>query len=76
MRKCLFCFILLASCPPLANPSNGWIVCFLGNGVPSDGDSCGITCNFGYEFTGNGTTMTCQSDGTWSNSDGMCNRGD
>ena len=33
-----------------------------------------FTCNTGYEITGS-DTRTCQSDGNWSGSSAMCERG-
>ena len=36
-----------------------------------EGDSCSFTCNTGYELAGS-DTRTCQSDGSWSNSDVEC----
>ena len=83
MRRCLFCFTLLVSCPPLTDPSNGAIFCFLGNdGIPSYNDTCIFSCNTGYEMTGNyhssshhSDSRTCQSDGSWSGSNVTCSRG-
>ena len=68
------CFLLLGECPSLNDPSNGMISCLLGDdGVPSVGDTCTYTCNTGYVLT-NSNIRTCQSDGSWNNSDLMCNR--
>ena len=68
-------FILLVSCPPLDDPSNGMISCSLEDDeVPIYEDTCNFTCNTGYELTGN-ETRTCQSDGSWSGSIVMCIRG-
>ena len=65
-------FILLVSCLSLDDPSNGMIYCSLGDdGVHSYEDICNFTCNTGYELTGS-NTRTCQSDGTWSDSDATC----
>ena len=65
----------LVSCSPLDSPSNGTITCSLGDdGVPSYEDSCSFTCVTGYVLTGN-DTRTCQSDGSWSGSNVLCNRG-
>jgi len=51
------------------------INCLLGNdGILSYEDTCSFTCNTGYQLTGN-ATRTCQSDGSWSGSDIMCERG-
>ena len=70
------CFILLVSCPPLTDLSNGMINCSLGDdAVPSYEDTCSITCNTGYELTGS-ETRTCQSDGRWSGSNAMCSIGE
>ena len=68
------CF-LLVSCPLLSSPSNGMINCSLGDDeVPSYEDTCSFTCNPGYELTGS-NTRTCQSNGSWSGNNAMCNRG-
>ena len=62
-------------CPPLTGPNNGMITCSLGDdGVPSYEDTCSFTCNTGYELTGS-DTRTCQSDGNWSGSNGVCRKG-
>ncbi|XP_065899134.1 uncharacterized protein [Dysidea avara] len=61
-------------CPSLTDPNNGMITCSLGDdGVPSYEDTCSFTCNTGYELTGS-DTRTCQSDGSWSDSDDVCRR--
>jgi len=62
----------LVPCPSLTVPN---ITCSLGDdGVPSYEDICSFTCNTGYELIGS-DTRTCQSDGSWSSSDGVCRRG-
>ena len=63
-------------CNDLSAPINGEIAsCSSGRvGVGYEGDSCSFTCNTGYELTGS-DTRTCQSDGSWSGSDGVCRRG-
>ena len=67
---------LLVSCPSLSEPSDGAISCSLGDdGVPSYEDTCSFTCSTGYELTGS-ESRTCQSDGNWSGSIAMCNRGE
>ena len=43
-------------------------------GVGYEGDTCGFTCNIGYELTGS-NTRTCQSNGSWSGSETMCREG-
>ena len=53
------------------------ISCSLGNdndNVTSYEDTCSFTCNTGYELTGS-DTRTCQSDGSWSDTDTVCGRG-
>ena len=51
MRRCLFCFILLVSCPPLTDPNNGMINCSLGiDGIYSYEDTCSFTCNTGSDW--------------------------
>ena len=63
------------TCPPLTDPNNGVIICSLGDdGVPSYEDTCSFTCNTGYELTGS-DTRTCQTDGSWSGSQTICQRG-
>ena len=68
-------FHISVSCSSLNNPDNGMINCSLGDdGVPSYEDTCSFTCNTGYELTGS-DTGTCQSDGSWSGTNGVCRRG-
>ena len=46
--------------------------CSLGeDGFATSGDTCSFTCNNGYEIFGN-TTRICQTDGSWSGSDPVC----
>ena len=67
--------IIIVGCPLLTHPNGGEIFCSLGDdGVPSYEDTCSFTCNTGYELTGS-NTRTCQSDGSWSGTDGVCSRG-
>ena len=66
--------IFTVTCPPLVLP-NGMVNCSLGDDeVPSYEDTCSFTCNTGYELTGGGT-RTCQSDGSWSNTEVICQEG-
>ena len=62
-------------CDNLSPPVNGSITsCSSGTlGLGYEGDTCNFTCNTGYELTGS-DTRTCQSDGSWSGSDDMCER--
>ena len=63
---------LLVNCPPLFRPSNGMINCSLGGDeIYSYEDTCIFTCNTGYELTGS-DTRSCQSDGSWSGTFGLC----
>ena len=63
------------SCSSLNNPNNGMINCSLGDdGILSYEVTCSFTCNTGYELTGS-DTRTCQSNGSWSGTDVMCQRG-
>ena len=67
--------LTIVNCSMLNSPVNGMINCSLGDdGVPSYEDTCSFTCNTGYELTGS-DTRTCESNGSWSNADLMCNRG-
>ena len=66
---------MLVKCLSLTDTNNETINCSLGDDrVPSYEDTCGFTCNIGYELTGS-DTRTCQSDGSWSGSDDVCRRG-
>ena len=62
-------------CDNLSTPANGEITsCSSGRkGVGYEGDTCSFTCNTGYELTGS-DTRTCQSNGSWSDSDDVCRR--
>jgi len=65
---------IIVQCPSLTS-SIGTYRCNLGSDeVISYEDICGIVCKTGYEMTGS-DTRTCQSDGSWSGSDGVCRRG-
>ena len=67
--------LTIVNCLMLNSPMNGMINCSLrDDGVPSYEDTCSFICNTGYELTGS-DTRTCQSNGSWSNADLMCNRG-
>ena len=56
-------------------PAYGNVSCSSGrSGVGYEGDTCSFTCNTGYELTGS-DTRTCQNNGSWSGSDGVCTRG-
>ena len=63
-------------CDDLSTPANGEITSFSSGrvGVGYEGDTCSFTCNIGYELTGS-DTRTCQSDGSWSGRETMCNEG-
>ena len=66
--------LLIVRCPSVIN-FDGLINCSLRDDeVPSYEDTCSFTCNTGYEPTGS-ETRTCQSDGSWSGSDSVCERG-
>jgi len=71
-----FTFIVIdIQCGNLTTPSNGGMSCSSGRvGVGYEGDTCNFTCKAGYELTGN-DTRTCQSDGSWSDTETMCRRG-
>ncbi|XP_065905188.1 P-selectin-like [Dysidea avara] len=59
-------------CPLLTAPNDGIVDCSLGDdGVVSEGDSCTVMCNTGFELQGS-TSRTCQADGTWSGTETKC----
>ena len=73
----LMCYqITVIQCDNLTTPSNGEMTsCSSGSmGVGYEGDTCSFTCNTGYELTGS-DTRTCQSNGSWSGSNNVCQRG-
>jgi len=53
------------------------INCLLGDdGILSYEDTCSITCDVGYKLISNdSTTVTCQSNGNWSDRNVVCTRG-
>ncbi|XP_065903507.1 E-selectin-like isoform X3 [Dysidea avara] len=62
-------------CDDLSTPSNGGMSCSSGRvGMVYERDTCGFTCNTGYELTGS-DIRTCQSNGSWSGSDTVCRKG-
>ena len=62
-------FISTALCPDLSNPTNGTVT-VMGTSV---GDTASYTCNDGFELIGS-MSVTCTSDGTWSDEPPMCGR--
>ena len=65
-------FFILLECQALTDPSKGMISCSLGvDEVANSGDTCSFTCNTGCELTGSNTRI-CQTDGTWSGNDAVC----
>ena len=67
----LYCIV---KCPSITT-DNGASNCSLGDDrILSYEDTCSFSCNTGYELTGS-NTRTCQSDGSWSGSDDLCERG-
>ena len=63
------CSFSKALCPDLSYPANG-VVTVMGTSV---GDTASYTCNDGYELIGS-MSVTCTSDGTWSDEPPMCRR--
>jgi len=65
---------MLVTCPSLSDPDGRNISCSLGDdGIPSFEDTCKISCAAGYILTGSDVRI-CQSDGTWSNTDNVCQK--
>jgi len=58
-------------CDSLIESVNGVLECLLGDDIPDPGESCNVTCDDGYELTGN-ATRTCQDDGTWDGEEAEC----
>ncbi|KAI8485711.1 hypothetical protein Bbelb_365450 [Branchiostoma belcheri] len=56
----------VVQCLVLTSPTNGAV-----SGSNSYGDVLSFTCDTGYNLVGS-TTLTCQSDGTWSGSSPTC----
>ena len=65
-------------CPTLTAPDNGIIDCSLGDdGIPTNRDTCTVTCNDGFELR-RGATRTCRiqrSRGLWSGRPAICVEG-
>ena len=65
-------------CPALTAPDNGMIVCTLGDdGIPTNRDTCTVTCNDGFELRGD-ATRTCRTrrnSGSWSGRAAICVEG-
>ena len=56
----------------ILTPDNGNMSYTSGKvGVSYTGDTYSFTCNTGYGLT-DSDTRTCQSDGSWSDSDSVC----
>ena len=68
-------YYIAVSCPSLSDPANGTMICSLGDdGSSTFQDTCNFTCTAGYKLSGS-STRTCQSNGSWSNNEPVCNRG-
>ena len=61
-------FSILAVCPDLTDPTDGYLVLMTGASV---GDIAVYICKSGFELVGT-ATLTCQSDGTWSDLTPVC----
>ncbi|XP_065903512.1 uncharacterized protein [Dysidea avara] len=71
-RQPLMQFTIDIRCDTLSTPSNGGMSCSSGReGVGYEGDTCGFTCNTGYELTGSDNRI-CQSNGSWSGDESVC----
>ena len=70
MSKKLFqIYTVVSGCPTLDDPVNG-MVSVTGTAT---GDTATYTCIAGFELIGT-ETVTCMSDGTWSDEPPMCRR--
>jgi len=71
----LFYSILGTVCPLLTAPDDGMVDCPLGGeGGASEGDSCTVSCDIGFELQGS-ISRTCQADGIWSGDETTCKEG-
>ena len=59
---------VIVECPELLNPTNGFV---LVNNNPVEGDIALYDCSSSFILVGNDTRV-CQSDGTWSGSEPVC----
>ena len=63
---------VLVTCPPLDAPSNGQVMCSLGDdGVLNPGDICRFTCEDGFQRQGSARRV-CRNDRSWSRTDPLC----
>ena len=73
LGKFLMC-LLVVNCSSLTDPNNGTVNCSLGDDeVHSYEDTCSFTCGTSYGLIGI-SPRTCQSDGSQSGSDIMCEK--
>ena len=67
--------VYVVQCGELKDLTNGMMNCSLINdALFSYEDTCNFTCNTGYELSGS-VSRTCQSDGNWSGTVTICERG-
>ena len=69
------CPIYAVPCEQLTNTSGEMILCMFGDDRrPSYEDTCIFKCNTGYELIGNNIRI-CQSNGSWSGTSDVCEKG-
>ena len=60
----------------LMAPDNGMINCSLGeNGVPTNGDTCTVTCNDGFRLRGDATRRCQAGQMRWLGNEARCEPG-
>jgi len=68
--------LIAATCPMLMAPDNGMINCSLGeNGVPTNGDTCTVTCNDGFRLRGDATRRCQAGQMRWLGNEARCEPG-
>jgi len=68
----IICLFSLATCPVIMSPVNGSSECSLE--TSNVGETCTISCDDGYDVTGD-ATRTCENSGNWSGNVAACTRG-
>ena len=75
-REIQILLLIDRTCSMLMAPDNGMIDCSLGgDGVPTNGDTCTVTCNDGFRLRGDATRRCRAGQMRWLGDEARCEPG-